>query len=94
MVLPSVASITDGSDYREESTTVTFEPNENRKCFEIEILNDQLDEGTESFSVEIVSVPSDSGTIIASPDTTIISIEDDDGKTQHILCSIASILLY
>ena len=76
-------SITGGSDYRRETTTVTFQPNENRRCFEIEILNDQLDEGTESFSADIVSVPTDSGVVIANPNRTMISIIDDDGKIQH-----------
>ena len=65
-------------------TTVTFQPNENRQCFDIEILNDQLDEGTESFSADILSVPSDSGVVITNPDSTIISIIDDDGKIQNV----------
>ena len=65
-----------------QTTTVTFGPNENRRCFEIEILNDQLDEGTESFSADIVSVPLDSGVVIGSPDSTIITITDDDGKIE------------
>ena len=68
-----------------EITTVTFQPNENRQCFDIEILNDQLDEGTESFSADILSVPSDSGVVITNPDSTIISITDDDGKIEKII---------
>ena len=76
----SIVSTTDGRDYRREITTVTFEANVTRECFEIEILNDQLDEGTESFSAEIVSVSSDSEVVIGTPDQTTISIIDDDGK--------------
>lgn len=62
------------------STTLTFRPNEDRKCFDIPILNDQLDEGTESFSAEILSVPTGMGVVIGTPGRTIISITDDDGE--------------
>ena len=70
----------DGSDYRGVIRTVTFGPNENRECFNVPILNDQLDEGTELFSAEISSVPSDRDVIVATPDSATISILDDDGK--------------
>ena len=70
---------TDGSDYQPVTRTLTFQPNQNRMCFNIPILNDQLDEGTESFSVEIISVPS-SGVVLGDPERSTISIIDDDGE--------------
>ena len=70
---------TDGSDYQPVTRTLTFQPNQDQMCFNIPILNDQLDEGTESFSVEIISVPS-SGVVLGDPERSIISIMDDDGE--------------
>jgi hypothetical protein len=68
---------TGGSDYQAVTRTLTFQPNENRMCFNVSIMNDGLDEGTESFSAEIISVPS-SGVVIGDPERSIISITDDD----------------
>ena len=45
----------------------------------VPIVNDQLDEGTESFSAEIISVPS-GGVVIGDLRRSNISIIDDDGK--------------
>ena len=49
-------------------------------CFDITILNDQLDEETESFLAEIISIPP-SGVVLGDPERSTISIIDDDGKT-------------
>lgn len=73
-----LSTTSDGSDYRRVTTTLTFQPNEDQECFDIPILADQLNEGTESFSAEITSVPS--RVVISSPERTIISIVDDDGE--------------
>ena len=75
-----ISSTTDDMDYRGVTTTVIFESNKNRTCFDIQIINDQLDEETELFSVEILSVPSDSGVVISTPALATVSIIDDDGK--------------
>ena len=72
----------DGSDYQRVNRTLTFQPNENQMCFEVPILNDELDEGTESFSVEIISVPS-SGVVLGDPGRSIISITDNDGEYMY-----------
>lgn len=63
--------------------TLTLQPNEDQLCFDVPILDDELDEGTESFSVEIISIPS-SGFVLSDPETLIISITDDDGE-QFVL---------
>ena len=72
----------DGSDYQRVNRTLIFQPNENQKCFEVPILNDELDEGTESFLVDIISVPP-SGVVIGDPGRSIISITDDDGEYMY-----------
>lgn len=59
---------------------MTFRPNENRACFDVTILDDRIDEGTESFTVDIESVPPGSNVIISNPDSTLISITDNDGE--------------
>lgn len=84
---------TDGSDYSQVDTTLTFTPSEDRKCFNITILNDQLREGTESFSVEILSVTSGMGVVIGNVGRANISIMDNDGEGCgyilhiHVTCS-------
>ena len=74
-----ILSTTGGSDYQAVTRTLTFQPNEDQMCFDVTILDDELDEGTESFSAEIISIPS-SGVVIGDPESSIISITDDDGE--------------
>ena len=74
-----ILSTTGGSDYQAVTRTLTFQPNENQMCFDVAILDDDLDEGTESFSAEIISIPS-SGVVRGDPESSIISITDDDGE--------------
>lgn len=72
---------TDGSDYSQVDTNITFRPSEDRKCFNITILNDQLREGTELFAVEILSVTSGMGVVIDEiAGRANISIMDNDGE--------------
>ena len=61
---------------------MTFGANENRACFSVGILDDSLSEGPESFIARIVSEPS--GFDIGIPDTTIISIADDESKAKLV----------
>lgn len=62
-------------------TNLTFRPSEDRRCFNITILNDQEREGTELFSVEILSVTSGMGVVIDNiAGRANISIMDNDGK--------------
>ena len=63
-------------DLHPELQILSFEPNENRTCFNINILDDQLSEGVENFYGTIISVPT--GVTIGTPDTTVISIMDDE----------------
>ena len=56
---------------------MTFEANEVRKCFFVDINNDDIIEENERFLVAITSVPS--GVRIGRPNATVC-ILDDDGK--------------
>lgn len=67
-----------GSDYRQVTTTLTFEPEDDRICFEVPVLTDQLDEGKEDFVAEITAVPD--GIVVFQPGVTTISILDVNGE--------------
>ena len=58
---------------------LSFQPNEDRVCFDVVILDDVLSEGVENFTARIISVPT--GVDIGNPETTFISITDDDSET-------------
>ena len=68
---------TAGSDYSDVSRQLVFNPGQNRACFTVPIMDDQLNEGTERFVADITDVPSGVG--IRNPSRTTISIEDDEG---------------
>ena len=71
----------DGNDYQAFQQSVTFGTNESKACFSVGILDDSLSEGPENFIARIVSETS--GFDIGTPDTTIVSIADDESKTIH-----------
>ena len=78
-----------GEDYTATSLTVTFQPTENSQVVIVPILNDNVSEGVEQFTVEL-SLPSvigqQSGGVLVG-DTGLIQIIDDDCKsfTQLVL---------
>ena len=76
MIYFFISAGVDYIDLHPELQILSFEPNENRTCFNINILDDQLSEGVENFYGTIVSVPT--GVTIGTPDTTVISIMDDE----------------
>ena len=78
-----------GEDYTATSVTLTFQPTENLQVVIVPILNDNVSEGVEQFTVEL-SLPSvigqQSGGVLVG-DTGSIQIIDDDCKsfTQLVL---------
>lgn len=60
--------------------TLVFNPDQERVCFDIPVLEDQMDEGTEDFMVEITNVSPGVGT--GRPRTTVISIIDSNGEME------------
>ncbi len=72
-VTPDTA--TAGVDYLAQNGTVTFAPGQARALVEIDILNDNRAEQTETFTFSIINV--DSG-FLAAPRTTRIDILDDE----------------
>lgn len=76
-------SATAGSDYQSTSGTLTFLAGETTKTFSVSILNDNVEESTETFMVSLAS-PS-GGATLGSPSATTVSITDDDdsNETRH-----------
>lgn len=56
---------------------ITFQPDETMRCFEMTIANDNNQEQTEIFNVDVSPVTGDVSTV--EPDTTCVTIIDDDG---------------
>ena len=65
------------SDYTTVSMDLTFNASSTTHTVPISILGDTVVEGTESFTVSLVSADS---AVILNPSTTTVTIEDDDGK--------------
>lgn len=59
-----------------------FDNTTRRSCFTINIVNDNLVEGVEQFSLEILQNPSESFPIdtVLSPNMSVVDISDQDGK--------------
>ena len=66
-----------GSDYTAVSGTLTFNPGETSKTFDVPIINDSFVETSENFSLNLSS-PS-FGSTVASPSSATVTIADDDG---------------
>ena len=71
-----------------DRVTLSFEVSELRKCINITILEDNLEEGDvgEIFSVQILSVSSssDEDDILINSNQLLVSILDSDGKYDRV----------
>ena len=66
-----------GSDYQQLTVVLTFGEGLERNCTQIELMNDMVLEGPESF-VAVLSTLENVVTLV--PDTAQILIRDDDGE--------------
>ena len=64
-------------DYKVKMSTFSLKPAQNQTCTTVEILNDNLVEGNETFQVILSST--DSAVTVSTPNTAIITIEDANG---------------
>ena len=67
-----------GRDYRPVVRRLTFRPDDERQCFELPILTDQLDEEKEDFITVVFSAPEN--VLIGWPFISTISILDANGE--------------
>ena len=83
-------SMPGGSDYGgSQMITVTFPAGDNSVDFTIPIVNNEIAECPENFTLQLVIPQSaaDLGVVTKSDDTALISIMDDDGNEQNDTCS-------
>ena len=78
-------SAQEGEDYTPLILSLTLHPGENRTCFIIESLDDDMVEGEETLKVILSS--QDKAVAISTINTTTISIQDLDGKQLIITTS-------
>lgn len=80
-VTTSDLTATNGADYIGASgTLVTFASGESRKTLDIPIIDDNADEGEESFRVELkLHGPSRPSAALGSKSQMTVTIEDNDG---------------
>ena len=70
-------SATSGQDYTRVSGSLTFDPNQATKTFNIPIVNDQVDEADETVNLALDSPTG--GATLGSPINAILTIVDNDG---------------
>lgn len=77
-------------DYVSNTFMLTFSPSENieMQCFKVGIINDEVIELTEQFSVKLISATPEGSFI---DDTSCISIIDNDRKC--IICESKTIMI-
>ena len=76
-------SIPAPSDYSALSQEVVFPANTTQRRVAILIVEDNVLEATEFFSVRVTVLPSYSGVVLLDTDVALISITDDDSKWLH-----------
>ena len=69
-----------GSDYGLESETLRFDACAKRQCLMLPIVNDDIIEDTESFSINLEKSLGLSNRFTVDPSVKVINITDDDGK--------------
>ena len=74
-------------DYLITNSTILLEPCQNEGCSHIEVIDDQLVENIELFTVSLTYKNSSEKPIIFSNETMDIIIDDDDGMYSDI-CSL------
>ena len=74
-------SVSAGSDYQPVEKELVFAPGDERQCFEVQIMVDQLDEEREEFLVLITSA-SDRIDINEPTSSSTISILDGHGQSD------------
>jgi len=80
-------SPTAGEDYGTEGdsnppvyTSLTIAPDESFIDIEVPIIDDECDENDETFGADLSVTPSDQRVTLGTPDRTVVTIVDNDGK--------------
>ena len=62
--------------------TVTFTPGSTQQCYNIDILDDNIDEAEECFQLNVLD-PTPSSTVVITRPTAMACIIDNDGEIMH-----------
>lgn len=73
-----------GSDYEQVTLPLLFRPGDEKQCFNIPVLPDELDEGKEDVEARITFVPD--GVVVSQPEVATISILDINGEKLATQC--------
>ena len=63
----------------------TSDPSTHRQCFNVTIIDDDVLEDTERFTLRLSLVEGSSVPVIVLPDVSAVEIEDEDCKQQIIM---------
>ncbi len=80
----TAGTATDGEDFTAVSGTLTFAPGEKTQFIEVPILDDDIEEESETF---VVTISNPTGFAIGNPATAEITIVDDEGSATISLAS-------
>lgn len=73
----------EGADYVALLLSITWEPDIDQKCFGVEIVDDHIVEGEETFQIVLAS--HDPAVVVPTPGTAHISVQDNDSKLNQIM---------
>ena len=79
MILTKYLISIDGKEYSFQQITFTFSKDNTRQCFNVSILDDDINEPEKTF---LVMLTTGDPQVTLSPDTATITIIDDEGKYQ------------
>ena len=79
---------TGGVDYSPGPYSVTFPSGVTIASFDISITDDNIFEGNEDVKIEIVKASLSNRILVSDPDQATITIVDDDGKTDFVICNV------
>ena len=85
--------VTDGEDYRRDTTRVTIPANNTSTSVTINIINDDISECNESFKLMLDIPSSTCGVVIGNNDIAEVVIKDNDSKrvfTVIVLCYLCT----
>jgi hypothetical protein len=85
-------SATPGSDFQNTSGTLQWpDGDDNPRSFQVQILNDALTEGSESFTINLFSPTG--GASLGSPSTATVTITDDDSGPGGGTCTATATVM-
>ena len=71
-------------DFTADNWRVTFQPNETRQCTEFNIIENMVEEQTESFSLSYEILASNITVIAGSANSSSVTITDNDSKQPSL----------